>query len=356
MSNLQSALAKIDKKIDRGMVSWFKDIEYDPVDVIPTGSLRLDYAIGGNKKLLGIPRGRITLLWGPKSAGKSTLCYHAISNAQQQGIVTAIVDPEQSFDPRYATICGVDVDNLLWVRTYNKESGELYCSEEIWEVVDTLAREGAVGLIVIDSLDAMVPRAELDGEWGESHPGLAARVNAQAARKLMGLLKMINVAVIGIRQVRYKIGVKWGNPETMGGGEAWKHAASLRIDLRQSSVEKHKEERIGRHSKYMIRWNKIGPPGQQGNFLLTDHEGVDWHRELLDLGVEYEILGKKGSYYYYDGETLAQGWKKAKQRLIEQPEIAEDIREQIKAKLNGQDHIKKSANGEPDPGSDTEKL
>lgn len=339
-SQLETATTNLDKKFGEGTVRPFVEIEYPEVEVISTGSLKLDRAIGGQKKILGIPRGRVSILWGPKGAGKSTISYHIITNAQEMGLKAALVDWEFSFDPEYASACGVDIETLLFVRTYKEETGAMFSAEDGWEIIETLVNTGEVGLIVVDSIDAMVPRAELDGEFGEAHPGLKARINGQAMRKLLGPLRIYETALVAITQHRYKVMQKFGDPRTMSGGESLKHAASLRVDMMPTKQEKDRGAAVARHSRCYVKWNKIAPPSGTAEITIRYGEGISIEDEILELACEQGLVNKRGAYYYFpesfDRTTeteseYVQGKANAIQHLKDNPDLATMLREQIVA-------------------------
>jgi len=333
MSQLEKATAKLDKKFGDGTVRLFVEVEYPEVETISTGSLKLDRAIGGQKKILGIPRGRVSILWGPKGAGKSTVSYHIINNAQRLGLKAALVDWEFSFDPAYAQACGVDIETLLFVRTYKEETGAMFSAEDGWEIIETLVNTGEVGLVVVDSIDAMVPRAELDGEYGESHPGLKARINGQAMRKLLGALRIHETALVAITQHHYKVMQRFGDPRTMSGGESLKHAASLRVDMTPTKQEKDRGEAIARLSRCYVKWNKIAPPSGVAEITIRYGEGISLETELLDMACELGVINKRGAYYYFTEDEYIQGKANAVQHLKDNPDLSMGLREQITATM-----------------------
>ena len=355
---LSDVLDKINNDLGIGVVQPYTEFRYPDVETIPTGSLSLDLAIGGGKKFLGVPVGAVTALWGPKGGGKSTLCNHIMANAQRMGKTVALVDMEFSFDHNYAAACGVNLDRLLFVRCV-RNTGEVLSAEEAWEIIDRLIRSGEVGLIIIDSLDAMVHRAEIDGEYGESHVGRKARLNAQAMRKLAGPLKGKDVALIATKQRRYKIGVIFGSPETMGGGEQFQHSLSLRIDIRPSSDREKKDKiDIGSMSRCLIPWNKIGPPRSRSEFLIRWGEGIVKENELLDLAVEFGALTKKGAYYYFTEGEFVQGKIKAIDYLVDHPDYAVALEKKVREAVNGpsgkalEANHEEGARPEPEDGGD----
>jgi recombination protein RecA len=283
------------------------------VEVIPTGSLSLDVALGVG----GIPRGRVTEIYGPDGSGKTTIAQHIVAEAQKMGGVAAYIDMEHALDPTYAAACGVDV-NALYIS--QPDTGE-----QALEIAETLVRSGAVDIIIIDSVAALVPRAEIEGEMGDSHPGLQARLMSQALRKLSGAIKQSNTAMVFTNQIREKIGVMFGSPETTSGGRALKFYASVRLDVRRITGIKDRGEVIGSRTRVRVKKNKVAPPFRVAEFDIIYGEGISYEGDLLDLGVDLGIIDKRGSYYYYEGENLAQGRENTKQALKEQPELAAAI-------------------------------
>ena len=283
------------------------------VEAISTGCLSLDIALGVG----GVPRGRITEIYGPEGSGKTTLCLHVISEAQQVDGKAAIIDIEHALDPAYAKVCGVDV-------------GELYISqpdtgEEALEIAEALIRSGAMAVVVIDSVAALVPRAELEGEMGDSHPGLQARLMSQALRKLSGAIKASNTAVLFTNQIRYKIGVRFGSPETTSGGRALRFYASTRLDIRRIQAIKWQGTVIGNRTRVRVKKNKVAPPFRQAEFDIMYDEGISRAGDVLDLAVEMDIVDKRGSFYSYQDERLAQGRENSKQALREDPALLREI-------------------------------
>lgn len=332
-SQLEKATTKLDKKFGDGTVRLFPDVEYPEVEVISTGSLNLDRAIGGLRKILGIPLGRMSLLYGPKGAGKSTLSYHIIANAQEKGLKAALFDYEFSFDPNYAQACGVNLDELIFVRTYDDDTGMLRCQEDCWEIIETLVNTGEVGLVVLDSENSMTPRADLEGEMGERHMGLKATINRQAMGRLLGALKIHNAALVIISQHRLKLGKVFGNPATMSGGESLKHGASLRINMTLAAQEKDKGMFVARDVRCYVMWNKIAPPCGVANVTIRYGEGISIEDEILELACEQARVTKKGAYYYFDEDasSYVQGKANAIQHLKDNPDLATMLREQIVA-------------------------
>lgn len=338
---LEDAIRAVEKKYGAGIVLPFSEVDYPPIQTIPTGSLRLDWAIGGYRDFKGIPLGRISILWGAKGVGKTTLEQHIIANAQKifPDRRPALIDHELSYDPIYASACGVDPDLLLYVRPYSLKTGEQYCLEDTFDIVETLARSGDVSVIFIDSIDALRPKVEVEGEYGESHMGKKAFLMGQAVRRLVGPLYTNSTALVAINQLRYKLGLLMGNPETMSGGEALKHHASLRIDMRLGPQEKVKGEVVGRITKCRVPWNKIAPPSGTATFTIVSGQGIDRFTELVELGAEQGVLEKRGTYYSYNGESLAQGMANAAQFLREHPEAETEIENKIRAAMLGKREV-----------------
>jgi recombination protein RecA len=310
---LETALASLTKRFGEGTVMRLGEATHLQVETIPTGSLALDFALGVG----GIPRGRVTEIYGPEGAGKTTLCQHIVAEAQRRGGTAAFIDMEHALDPAYAAVCGVDVENLL---ISQPDTGE-----QALEIAETLIRSGAVDVVVIDSVAALVPRAEIEGEMGDSHPGLQARLMSQALRKLSGAVKQSNTALVFTNQLREKIGVMFGNPETTSGGRALKFYSTVRLDVRRISAIKEKGEVIGNRTRVRVTKNKVAPPFRVAEFDIMYDEGVSRSGDLLDMATELGVLEKRGSYYYRDGESMAQGRENAKQYLRENPDVADQI-------------------------------
>ena len=310
---LETALANLTKRFGDGAVMRLGEATHLQVDVIPTGSLALDRALGVG----GIPHGRVTEIYGPDGAGKTTLAQHIVAEAQKCGGVAAYIDMEHALDPAYSAKCGVDIDNLL---ISQPDTGE-----QALEIVETLIRSGAVDVIVVDSVAALVPRAEIEGEMGDSHPGLQARLMSQALRKLSGAVKQSNTALIFTNQLREKIGVMFGSPVTTSGGRALKFYASVRLDIRRIKSIKDRGEVIGNRTRVRVTKNKVAPPFRVAEFDIMYDEGISKAGDLLDMGVELGVIDKRGSYYYYEEENLAQGRENAKQFLRENPDVAAQI-------------------------------
>ncbi len=318
---LDTALAQIDKQFGKGSVMRLGSDERAPIEVIPTGSIALDVALG----IGGLPKGRIVEVYGPESSGKTTVALHAIANCQRAGGVAVFIDAEHALDPEYAKALGVDIDALL---VSQPDTGE-----QALEIADTLIRSGSIDIIVIDSVAALVPRAEIEGEMGDSHMGLQARLMSQALRKLTGVLNNTKTTAIFINQLREKIGVFFGSPETTAGGKALKFYASVRLDVRRIETLKDGQEAVGNRTRVKVVKNKMAPPFKQAEFDIIYGVGISREGSLLDVGVEQEILKKSGSWYTYEAEQLGQGKENSRNFLLENPEIANEIEQKIKTKL-----------------------
>jgi recombination protein RecA len=318
---LETALAQIDRQFGKGSVMRLGSEDRAPVEVIPTGSIALDVALGVG----GLPRGRIIEIYGPESSGKTTLTLHAIANAQRAGGIAAFVDAEHALDPDYAKKLGVDIDALL---VSQPDTGE-----QALEIADMLVRSGSIDLIVIDSVAALVPRAEIEGEMGDSHVGLQARLMSQALRKLTGGLNQTNTTMIFINQLREKIGVFFGSPETTAGGKALKFYASVRLDIRRIETLKDGTEAVGNRTRVKVVKNKMAPPFKQAEFDILYGIGISREGSLIDYGVDQGIVKKSGAWYTYDGDQLGQGKENSRNFLLQNPDIALDIERKILAKL-----------------------
>ncbi len=320
---LQSTLERLDKTYGKGTVMKLGEKQVEEVETISTGSLGLDVALGVN----GLPKGRVIEIYGPESSGKTTLAIHAIAECQKKGGIAAIIDAEHAFDRFYAQALGVDVDNLLISQPDN--------GEQALEIADNLIRSGAVDIIVIDSVAALVPKAEIEGEMGESKMGLQARLMSQALRKLTATIGRTNCCCIFINQLREKIGVMFGNPETTTGGNALKFYASIRLDIRKSgSAIKDKDGNLtGNHVKVKVVKNKLAPPFRVAEFDIVFGKGISKVGEIVDMGVETEVMGKSGSWYSYRGAKVAQGREGTKTFLDDNPEVANEIEAEIKRRL-----------------------
>ncbi|KJS35007.1 MAG: recombinase RecA [Hyphomonas sp. BRH_c22] len=315
---LETALSNIERSFGKGSVMRLGDRKVMDIEAVSTGSLGLDIALG----IGGIPRGRIIEIYGPESSGKTTLALHCVAEAQKNGGVCAFIDAEHALDPVYAGKLGVDLDDLL---ISQPDTGE-----QALEIADTLVRSGAVELLVIDSVAALTPRAELEGEMGDSLPGLQARLMSQALRKLTGSISKSKCTVIFINQIRMKIGVMFGSPETTSGGNALKFYASVRLDIRRIGQIKEREEVIGNQTRVKVVKNKVAPPFRQVEFDIIYGEGISKTGELIDLGVKAEVVEKSGSWYSYKGERMGQGREKTRTFLKENPAIADEIEDLIR--------------------------
>ena len=317
---LDAALSQIEKAFGKGSIMRLgQDNAHVDIEGIPTGSLGLDMALG----IGGLPRGRIIEIYGPESSGKTTLALSVIAQAQKSGGTCAFIDAEHALDPSYAKKIGVDIENLL---ISQPDAGE-----QALEITDTLVRSGAIDVLVVDSVAALVPKAELEGEMGDSHMGLQARLMSQALRKLTSTIARSNTLVIFINQIRMKIGVMFGNPETTTGGNALKFYASVRIDIRSIGKIKDKEDVIGSQTRVKIVKNKVAPPFKVIDFDIMYGEGISKTGEIIDLGVKANVIEKSGAWFAYNGEKLGQGRENAKTFLREHPEIALEIENKIKA-------------------------
>jgi recombination protein RecA len=318
---LQSTLDKIEKNYGKGSVMKLGDRAAEKVDVIPTGSINLDMALGVG----GFPRGRIIEIFGPESSGKTTLAIHAIAECQKQGGIAAFIDAEHAFDSFYAKKLGVDIANLLVSQPDN--------GEQALEIADNLIRSGAIDIIVVDSVAALTPKAEIDGEMGDSKVGLQARLMSQAMRKLTSTISKTNCCCIFINQLREKIGVLFGNPETTTGGNALKFYASVRIDIRRTQAIKDGDQNVGNRVKVKVVKNKVAPPFRTCEFDLMFGEGISKLGEIIDLGVEQEIIKKSGSWFSYGDTKLAQGREALKQVLRDNPDLCDELEGKIRAAL-----------------------
>jgi len=318
---LETALAQIDRQFGKGSVMKLGSEERAPIESIPTGSIALDVALG----IGGLPRGRIVEVYGPESSGKTTIALHAIANAQRAGGVAAFIDAEHALDPEYAQKLGVNIDELL---VSQPDTGE-----QALEIADMLIRSGSIDVIVIDSVAALVPRAEIEGEMGDAHVGLQARLMSQALRKLTGALSNTNTTMIFINQLREKIGVFFGSPETTAGGKALKFYASVRLDIRRIETLKDGTEAVGNRTRVKVVKNKMASPFKQAEFDIIYGVGISREGSLLDFGVEHEIVKKSGAWYTYEGEQLGQGKENSRKYLKENPAVADTIEQKIKIKL-----------------------
>lgn len=320
---LNNALAKIEKDFGRGAIMKLGDEKIEDVEVIPTGSIGLNYALGVG----GYPRGRIIEIYGPESSGKTTLAIHAIAEAQKAGGVAAIIDAEHAFDRFYAEKLGVDINNLLISQPDN--------GEQALEIAEQLIRSSAIDILVVDSVAALVPKSEIDGEMGDKNVGVQARLMSQAMRKLTGAISRTNTTCIFINQLREKIGVMFGPSETTTGGNALKFYSSVRIDVRPSTAIKKNDTMLGKLTKVKVTKNKVAPPFRRCEFDIMFGEGISRTGEIIDLGVQLDIIKKSGSWFSYDGSKLAQGRDAAKDVLRDNPELADELEQKIMAALHG---------------------
>jgi len=319
---LDAALAQIDKEFGKGSAMKFGQKPVVDVDVIPSGSLALDIALGVG----GYPRGRIIEIYGPESSGKTTLTLHAIAEAQKKGLSCAFVDAEHAFDPTYAKNLGINLDEMIISQPDNGEAA--------LEIADTLVRSGAVDLIIIDSVAALVPQVELEGGMADNQMGLQARLMSKALRKLTSTVAKTNATVIFINQIRMKIGVMFGSPETTTGGNALKFYASIRLDIRKGTAIKDQDEVLGNETKVKVVKNKVAPPFRTADFEIIYGEGVSRLGEVVDLGTKYDVIEKSGSWYAYNSEKIGQGKENAKRFLKENPKITEEIELKIRQKIS----------------------
>lgn len=321
---LDIAVGQIEKQHGKGTIMKLGDNATQDVEVISTGSIMVDYALG----VQGVPRGRITEIYGPEASGKTTMALQVIAEAQKNGGYAAFIDAEHAFDPRYAKALGIKVDELL---VSQPDSGE-----QALEITETLIRSGALDVIVVDSVAALVPRAELEGEMGDSHMGLQARLMSQALRKITGIVNKSHTACIFINQVREKIGVMFGNPETTTGGRALKFYSSVRLDIRRIGAIKKADEVIGNRTKVKVAKNKVAPPFKVVEFNIMYGKGTSRIAEILDLAVEFDVIQKRGSWFRYDGEPIGQGADSAMQFLEEDSKLCDKIEAIVRAKLRGE--------------------
>lgn len=317
---LNVAIAQIEKQFGKGAIMWLKDGGSLNIETIPTGSISLDMALGVG----GYPRGRVVEIYGPESSGKTTLALSAVAQAQKKGGIAAFVDAEHAFDPDFAGKIGVKVDELLMSQP---DTGE-----QALEITETLIRSNAVDIVVIDSVAALVPRAEIEGEMGDAMVGVQARLMSQALRKLTGAISKSKTVLIFINQIRMKIGVMFGNPETTTGGNALKFYASVRLDIRRKEALKQGEENVGNHVGVKVVKNKVAPPFKTAEFDILWGEGISYEGELIDLGANFGVVNKSGSWYEFEGEKLGQGKESTRGYLKEHPEVAQKIDELVREK------------------------
>ena len=321
MKALDAALAQIEKQYGKGSVMKLGDQSANMgIDVVPTGSLSLDLALG----LGGMPRGRIIEIYGPESSGKTTVALHVVAEVQKMGGIAGFIDAEHALDPTYAAHIGVDIDNLYISQPDN--------GEQALEITETMVHSGAVDVIIVDSVAALVPKAEIDGEMGDSHVGLHARLMSQALRKLTGIISKSNCVVIFINQLREKVGVMFGNPETTTGGRALKFYASVRLDVRRIETLKVGGEVVGNRTRVKVVKNKVAPPFKEAEFDIMFGKGISKEGDILDLAVLHDIINKAGAWYSYNGEKIGQGRENTKLYLANNPEVMEEIEQQVRNK------------------------
>ncbi len=330
---LDLAIAQISKQFGDGSIMKLGENHKVDVELLPSGCLSLDIALGG-----GYPKGRIIEIYGPESSGKTTLTLHAIAEIQKQGGTAAFIDAEHALDPAYARKLGVDTENLLVAQPDN--------GEQALEITETLVRSNAVDLIVVDSVAALVPQAEIDGDMGDAHMGLQARLMSQALRKLTGIINKSKATVIFINQIRMKIGVMFGNPETTTGGNALKFYASVRADIRRTAQIKSGDDVIGNRTKVKIVKNKIAAPFRVAEFDIMYNEGISKTGDIIDLAVEHEILGKSGAFYKYNDQNIGQGRENAKRYLLENTDVMAEIDGKVRAKIRGEEFVEETPNEE----------
>ena len=336
MKALNAALANIEKQYGKGTVMKLGDSSVNMnIETVPTGSLSLDIALGVG----GIPKGRIIEIYGPESSGKTTVALHMIAEVQKQGGIAGFIDAEHALDPAYAKNIGVDIDNLYISQPSN--------GEQALEITETMVRSGAVDIVIVDSVAALVPKAEIDGEMGDSHMGLQARLMSQALRKLTAVINKSNCIVIFINQLREKIGVMFGNPETTTGGRALKFYASVRLDVRQIEKLKSGGEMIGGRTRVKVVKNKVAPPFKEAEFDVMYGEGISREGDILDLAASFDVIDKSGAWYAYNGEKIGQGRENAKIFLKNNPEIMNEVENQVRERVGlfGKDE-------DPNPKSD----
>jgi len=330
---LEAAISGIQKRFGEGAIMRLGDAQHMTVDVVPTGCLSLDIALGVG----GLPRGRVVEIYGPESSGKTTVAQHLIAEAQRLGGICAFIDMEHALDPKYAERCGVDINGLY---VSQPDTGE-----QALEIAEALIRSGTLDVIVVDSVAALVPRAEIEGEMGDTHVGLQARLMSQALRKLSGAIKQSNTVVLFTNQLRMKIGVMFGNPETTPGGNALKFYSSVRLDIRRIQAIKAGGDIVGNRTRVKVKKNKVAPPFTEAEFDIMYNEGISLAGDVLDLAVEYGIVEKRGSYYRYDDQLLGQGRESAKQFLNQNTELRDTLENKLR-KEAGLPH-KASAKAEP---------
>ncbi len=315
---LEAALGQIEKQYGKGAVMKLGDTSHMQVETVPTGSLSLDIALG----LGGVPKGRIIEVYGPESSGKTTVALHMVAEVQKRGGVAGFIDAEHALDPVYAKNIGVDIDNLY--------ISQPDCGEQALEITETMVRSGAVDIVIVDSVAALVPKAEIDGDMGDSHMGLQARLMSQALRKLTAVISKSNCIVIFINQLREKLGVMFGNPETTTGGRALKFYSSIRLDVRRVEALKQGGEVVGNHTRIKVVKNKVAPPFKEAEFDIMFGKGIVKEGDLIDIAVNIGVIAKSGAWYSYEGEKIGQGRENAKAFLVSNPEIAEEVERRIR--------------------------
>ncbi len=319
---LDAAMSQIEKQFGKGSVMKLGDYKSMEIEAISTGALNLDIALG----IGGIPRGRIIEIYGPESSGKTTLALHAVAEAQKMGGEAAFIDAEHALDPSYAKKIGVDVDNLI---VSQPDTGE-----QALEIAEALIRSGAIDIIVVDSVAALVPKAEIDGDMGDAHVGLQARLMSQALRKLAGTINKTNATIIFINQLREKVGIMFGNPETTAGGRALKYYASVRMDIRRIEAIKQDGEVVGNRTRVKVVKNKVAPPFREAEFDIVYGKGISKEGSVLDLAVNLDIIEKSGSWFSYNGEKIGQGRENVKRQLAENPKFMAEIEKKVRDNFN----------------------
>ena len=340
---LDVAMSQIEKQFGKGSVMKLGDFQSMNVEAISTGALNLDIALG----IGGIPKGRIIEIFGPESSGKTTLALHAVAEAQKLGGEAAFIDAEHALDPAYAKKIGVDIDNLI---VSQPDTGE-----QALEIAEALIRSGAIDIIVVDSVAALVPKAEIDGDMGDSHIGLQARLMSQALRKLAGAINKTNAIIIFINQLREKVGIMFGNPETTPGGRALKFYASVRMDIRKIENIKQDGNVVGSRTRVKIVKNKVAPPFREAEFDIIYGKGISKEGSLLDLSVDLDIIEKSGSWFSYNGEKIGQGRENAKKYILEHPKMAEEVEKKVRDNFS-QAFENALVDGEPEEDEDEEPL
>ncbi len=322
MKALEAALGQIEKQFGKGSVMKLGDVTAMEIEAIPTGALSLDIALG----IGGIPRGRIVEVYGPESSGKTTLALHMIAEAQKMGGEAAFIDAEHALDPVYAKHLGVNIDELI---VSQPDTGE-----QALEITEALVRSGAIDVVVVDSVAALVPKAEIDGDMGDSHIGLQARLMSQALRKLAGVINKSKCVVIFINQLREKVGVMFGNPETTAGGRALKYYASVRLDIRKIENIKQDGEVVGNRARVKVVKNKVAPPFREAEFDIVYGKGISKEGNILDIAVNLDIIDKSGSWFSYNGDRIGQGRENVKKYLAENPDMMNEVEQKIRSKFN----------------------